>query len=63
MDFLIGLDHRTYIIVPDGNYFINPEEASKNITYGKSGAAIVKGFGSKVRVSGTLRATRMSTTI
>ena len=58
MDILIGVDHRTYIIVPDGNYFINPEEANENITYGKSGGflQIVKGFGSKVRVSGTLRA-------
>ena len=58
MDILIGLDHRTYIIVPDGNYFINPEEANENITYGKSGGflQIVKGFGSKIRVSGTLRA-------
>ena len=58
MDILVGVDHRTYIIVPDGNYFINPEEANENITYGKSGGflQIVKGFGSKVRVSGTLRA-------
>ena len=58
MDILVGIDHRTYIIVPDGNYFINPEEANENITYGKSGGflQIVKGFGSKVRVSGTLRA-------
>lgn len=58
MDILFGVDHRTYIIVPDGNYFINPEEANENITYSKSGGflQIVKGLGSKVRISGTLRA-------
>ena len=35
---LLGFDHRTYIIIPDGNYFINPNEAGKNLLYSKSGA-------------------------
>jgi iron complex outermembrane receptor protein len=33
----MGFDHRTYIIVPDGNYFINPEESGSNILYGRTG--------------------------
>ena len=34
---LSGFDYRTYIIVPDGNYFINPVDDAKNLTYGKTG--------------------------
>jgi outer membrane receptor protein involved in Fe transport len=34
---LSGFDYRTYIIVPDGNYFINPVDDGKNLTYGKTG--------------------------
>jgi iron complex outermembrane receptor protein len=36
---LTGFDHRTYIIVPDGNYFINPIRGKEydNIYYGKTG--------------------------
>ncbi|HMH33309.1 MAG TPA: TonB-dependent receptor [Puia sp.] len=39
LDMLLGVDHRTYIIVPDGNYFINPvkREAYHNILYSKTG--------------------------
>ncbi|KQO29999.1 TonB-dependent receptor [Flavobacterium sp. Leaf82] len=35
---LSGFDYRTYIIVPDGNYFINPVNATENLTYQKTGA-------------------------
>ena len=35
---LSGFDYRTYIIVPDGNYFINPVNPSENLTYQKTGA-------------------------
>ncbi|WP_221394772.1 TonB-dependent receptor domain-containing protein [Dyadobacter sp. NIV53] len=42
IDLLVGADHRTYIIVPDGNYFINPEmgKENKNINYGKTGGFV-----------------------
>lgn len=35
---LSGVDYRNYIIVPDGNYFINPVHADENLTYQKTGA-------------------------
>ncbi|QOG03524.1 TonB-dependent receptor [Flavobacterium sp. MDT1-60] len=34
---LSGFDYRNYIIVPDGNYFINPVSSSENLTYQKMG--------------------------
>ncbi|HEX8040484.1 MAG TPA: TonB-dependent receptor plug domain-containing protein, partial [Chryseosolibacter sp.] len=37
IDLLVGLDHRTYIITPDGNYFINPESEGENLTFSKTG--------------------------
>ncbi len=54
-----GFDYRTYIIVPDGNYFINPVESGKNLTYGKTGGflQLSKNFLSEsLRLSATLRA-------
>jgi iron complex outermembrane receptor protein len=41
-EILVGADHRTYIIVPDGNYFINPApgKAYSNIFYSKTGGFI-----------------------
>lgn len=53
-----GLDSRTYIIVPDGNYFINPLDSTKNINYNKSGGftQINKElFQNKLKLSATLR--------
>jgi outer membrane receptor protein involved in Fe transport len=43
LELLVGADHRTYIIVPDGNYFINPAPGKSfyDIRYSKTG-----GFGS-----------------
>lgn len=37
---MYGLDYRTYIIVPDGNYFINPVEADENLRYWKTGGFV-----------------------
>jgi outer membrane receptor protein involved in Fe transport len=37
---MYGLDYRTYIIVPDGNYFINPVEAENNLRYWKTGGFV-----------------------
>jgi outer membrane receptor protein involved in Fe transport len=58
INLLIGLDHRTYIIVPDGNYFINPESDGRNLTFSKTGGFIQgsKAFRDKLKLSATLRA-------
>lgn len=61
IDLLAGADHRTYIIVPDGNYFVNPQpgKEDKNIHYGKTGAfvSLNKGlFHNKLKLSAVLRA-------
>lgn len=37
IELLSGLDYRSYIIIPDGNYFINPSDSGKNLTYSKIG--------------------------
>ncbi len=38
INILAGFDYRSYEVYPDGNYFINPIEANKNLTYVKYGA-------------------------
>ena len=56
---LTGFDHRTYIVVPDGNYFINPTDSGQHILYSKTGAFIraSRGFFSdKLSITATLRA-------
>lgn len=55
---LSGFDYRTYIIVPDGNYFINPKSASENLTYQKTGGftQLTKTlFNDKLSLGATLR--------
>jgi len=61
IDLLAGADHRSYIIVPDGNYFINPVagKEGKNINYSKTGGfiSISKGLlQSKLKLGAILRA-------
>jgi iron complex outermembrane receptor protein len=61
VELLAGADHRTYIIVPDGNYFINPAPGKTydNIYYGKTGgfvSAVKSLFTGKLRLGATLRA-------
>ncbi|MBC6988665.1 TonB-dependent receptor [Hymenobacter sp. BT491] len=62
LDLMAGADHRTYIVVPDGNYFINPEknrDPYSNLTYSKTGGFLQTGarmFGQKLRLTATLRA-------
>jgi len=61
VDLLVGADHRTYVIVPDGNYFVNPvaDKQGKNINYGKTGGyiSISKGlWQSKLKLGAILRA-------
>ncbi|MBE8727232.1 TonB-dependent receptor [Flavobacterium hungaricum] len=55
---LSGFDYRNYIIVPDGNYFINPKNDGGNLTYQKTGGftQLTKDlFESKLRLGATLR--------
>ncbi|HEY9196820.1 MAG TPA: TonB-dependent receptor, partial [Mucilaginibacter sp.] len=61
LDLLAGFDHRTYIIHPDGNYFINYVKGKEynDIDYGKTGgfAQVAKSFFNKeLKLSATLRA-------
>ena len=35
-----GFDHRAYVVIPDGNYFINPVEAGANLLYQRTGAFV-----------------------
>lgn len=63
LDLLAGADHRTYIVQPDGNYFINPnpgrDPLRDNLTYSKTGGFVQAGgrfFGEKLRLTATLRA-------
>ncbi len=54
-----GFDYRAYIIVPDGNYFINPVESNKNLIYGKLGGFIQSSkslWDNKIRLNFTIRA-------
>jgi len=61
-DLLAGADHRTYVVVPDGNYFINPnpgqDPLADNLTYSKTGAFLQVGgrfLADKLRLSATVR--------
>ncbi|WP_428664736.1 TonB-dependent receptor [Runella sp.] len=59
IEILAGFDHRTYAIVPDGNYFINPVSDTRNLTYGKTGGFVQATkvlFGEKLKLGATLRA-------
>lgn len=63
IDLLAGFDHRTYIIHPDGNYFINyvPGKAYSNIDYSKTGGFVQVAkelFDNELKLSATLRADR-----
>jgi outer membrane receptor protein involved in Fe transport len=62
LDLLAGADHRTYIVVPDGNYFINPnpdkDPLTDDLTYSKTGGFVQAGgrlLAEKLRLTATLR--------
>ena len=60
IDVLVGADHRTYLIQPDGNYFINPEKGKefKNIVYGKTGGFVSlskRFFATRLKLGAILR--------
>jgi outer membrane receptor protein involved in Fe transport len=56
--FLAGFDYRNYVVVPDGNYFINPVEGGQNLTYYKAGVFVEASksvFGNRLKLGTTLR--------
>ncbi|WP_151086206.1 TonB-dependent receptor [Hymenobacter baengnokdamensis] len=62
LDLLAGADHRTYIVVPDGNYFINPNPGKDplhdDLLYSKTGGFVQVGgrlLQEKLRLTATLR--------
>lgn len=58
LNILAGFDYRNYVVIPDGNYFINPIESGKNLNYGKAGGFIQASksiFDDKLKLSATLR--------
>ncbi|RFP66527.1 TonB-dependent receptor [Hymenobacter lapidiphilus] len=62
-DVLVGTDHRTHFVQPDGNYFINPNpgrDQFSTLAYGKTGGFAQVGArllpGEKLRLTATLRA-------
>ena len=62
LDLRAGTDHRTYIVVPDGNYFVNPnpgkDPLTNNLTYSKTGGFVQAGgrlFRERLRLTATLR--------
>lgn len=63
VDILAGFDHRTYVIHPDGNYFINyvAGKEFEDFTYSKTGGFIQAGkdfLDKKLKFSAVLRADR-----
>jgi outer membrane receptor protein involved in Fe transport len=58
IELFTGFDHRTYIIIPDGNYFINPEESGSNLLYRKTGGFFQasRNFRDKLKLTATIRA-------
>ena len=61
VEIIAGFDYRTYIVLPDGNYFINPFKGHTydNLIYSKTGgfiAATKQLFNKKLKLGTTLRA-------
>ncbi|MEA5256731.1 TonB-dependent receptor [Arcicella aquatica] len=59
LNILTGVDYRTFEVVPDGNYFINPTKPDQNLTYDKVGGFVqlTKLFlNDKLKFNGALRA-------
>ncbi|SDK44132.1 iron complex outermembrane recepter protein [Catalinimonas alkaloidigena] len=57
-NLLVGADHRTYVIYPDGNSFINPDEPGENLYYSKTGGFVQISrtmLDKRLKVTGSLR--------
>lgn len=55
---MYGFDFREYIVVPDGNYFINPTKAGSDLKYWKVGGFVQSTkylFNNKLKVNAVLR--------
>jgi outer membrane receptor for ferrienterochelin and colicin len=55
---MYGWDFRDYIIVPDGNYFINPTHEGKNLNYWKAGGFVqstINLWNNRIKVNGVVR--------
>lgn len=55
---MYGLDFRDYVVIPDGNYFINPVKPGANLTYRKMGGFLQATeylFNRKLKVNAVLR--------
>ncbi len=58
IDLMYGLDARDYVIVPDGNYFVNPSEAGANLNYWKVGGFVQASkalLDNKVKINAVVR--------
>ena len=58
MKVLSGMDYRSYIIIPDENYFINPVQRYKNLLYQKHGlfTSFTRQFwNNRIELSGVMR--------
>jgi outer membrane receptor protein involved in Fe transport len=63
IDLLAGFDYRTYVLYPDGNYFINPVEPDQNLTYTKVGGFVQASrpfFGDRLKLTGSVRVDKNS---
>ncbi|MES2430253.1 MAG: TonB-dependent receptor [Bacteroidota bacterium] len=61
VELLAGFDYRTYVVIPDGNYFINPTTTNKynDLIYSKTGgfiSATRKMLKEKLKLGAILRA-------
>lgn len=58
LSVMYGFDYRQYVVVPDGNYFINPVKQGSNSTYWKAGGFIQVNkylLNQQLKVNGVLR--------
>jgi outer membrane receptor protein involved in Fe transport len=58
LELMYGFDFREYIVVPDGNYFINPEKDGENLHYWKAGGFVQATkyfFKNKLKLNAILR--------
>lgn len=58
VNLLAGFDYRQYIVFPDGNYFINPDQTTGNLVYDKAGGFVQASrsfLSERLKVSGSIR--------
>ena len=58
LNLLAGFDYRRYVVFPDGNYFINPDQTSNNLIYDKAGGFVQASrsfLSERLKLSGSLR--------